>query len=300
VLHFFTAIRIEDGGEHDFIVDMSTIATKYAKGYLAVDLVSSIPVSLIEHYLLSDDDVLTRRIVRLMKLLKLARITRCINVFRSFLDHIRMIGHTFYVVVRLCMVTLAFAHINACLFSLIAIDTTQDDTWIDEWDPSLREDGSIRIYLASLYFTMCLLVSGEGGGIQSAPGNDLEMMVIMAMAVAFSMIYLYVVATLTALITSMDMRNHLYRENMDKVAIYLNSRSFPRSLHLRVLRYFEHFYGTQSTITNESELLSNLDTKLRRDVASVLSKNTFKSSHLFSDFHRDVHMRLLSLLRPLR
>ena len=122
----------------------------------------------------------------------------------------------------------------------------------------------------------------------------------MCMALTFSMLYLYVVATLTALMTSVDMRNVLYRENMDKVSLYLNSKSLPRALHLKVLRYFEHFYGKHATVSNEAEILANLDTKLRRDVASVLSNATFKKTHLFSDFHEDVHLRLLPILRPVR
>jgi hypothetical protein len=154
---------------------------------------------------------------------------------------------------------------------------------------------SLSLSLSSFIVLILIPISG----IQSAPGNDVELMAIMCMAVAFSMIYVYVVATLTALLTSIDMQNVLYREKMDKVSIYLNSKTFPRDLHLKVLRYFKHYYGTESTVSNESEILENLDTNLRRQVASVLSESTFRQTHLFSDFHRDVHIQLLSLLRPL-
>ena len=53
----------------DFIVDLSTIARKYARGYLVVDVISSVPVSLIDRYAFDEEDEDPRRVLRLLKLL---------------------------------------------------------------------------------------------------------------------------------------------------------------------------------------------------------------------------------------
>eukprot|EP00281_Chroomonas_sp_CCMP1168_P023902 CAMPEP_0206224718 /NCGR_PEP_ID=MMETSP0047_2-20121206/7173_1 /ASSEMBLY_ACC=CAM_ASM_000192 /TAXON_ID=195065 /ORGANISM="Chroomonas mesostigmatica_cf, Strain CCMP1168" /LENGTH=885 /DNA_ID=CAMNT_0053647689 /DNA_START=105 /DNA_END=2759 /DNA_ORIENTATION=+ len=111
----------------ELITDWKAIALRYAKGFLIIDLASSLPYDLI---LLSSCDFVSRinganRILRSPKLLKIIRLVRkcgCsvrIARLRVFLQKMRDVLHLNPGVVRLCQfifTVVIIAHYNACVF----------------------------------------------------------------------------------------------------------------------------------------------------------------------------------------
>lgn len=310
VVNFFTAVQKNPSDTH-LIYDLRTIAKRYLLGFFAIDIFSSIPFDLIVHYsgqynsMSGADSAKTLksskvvRMLRIAKFSKLARLTRGVAIFRRTVDYINLAGHFFFTIAKIVVLTLFIGHLVACGFGMIATfdSTTYPDSWMHDWDRSLETDSVSRKYLASLYFAYCLMISGEGGGM--GPTNDLELIFTLFVAVVTGMYYLYVVATVTTLMTSADMKNLQYRENIDNVLFYMKQRKFPKELFIKVLRFYKHFYSNHTETNQETKILGNMNMELKREVTHFLSSGIFKNTHLFADFHEDVHATILSILRPM-
>jgi hypothetical protein len=80
LLNFFTAFD-DDNGELE--IRRTKIAQKYFKSWFFVDLISSIPISLIQ-YLIGDDSVSNIRIIKLTRLPRLYRLLRLVKLMRLY------------------------------------------------------------------------------------------------------------------------------------------------------------------------------------------------------------------------
>jgi potassium channel len=313
-LNFFTAVPVGESLKEGLVVDLKSIAKRYVSGYFLIDIFSSIPFDLINALsgnsetssvgqIDSAKTVKTSKIskfIRLAKFTKLARLARGVKIFKRLFDFAALISHGYFVFARILISTFFIVHLNACAFGYITTndDTAYQRTWMDDWDPTLKTSPAWRTYLSCLSFSFSIMISGEGGGIQNAQGNDLEMMIVLLFAVTSGVYYMYVAATITALLTAADMKNTLYREKMDALLHYMKTRRFPKDLYLKVLRYFKFFYS-EHAIAEEEDILASMNTSLRTQVTSFLSHGIFTNTHLFADFKEDIYGMLLPLLKTM-
>lgn len=310
VLNFFTAYRLDDGSD-ELVIDLPSIAKKYiSSGFFFIDVFSSIPVDFLSSAITSSSSTGSLdgakslkaskvvRMVRMAKFTKLARMTRSFVVVRRLFEDMHLASHFVLTIVRMLAMTLFVAHLNACCWAFISRigDTFYTNSWVSDWGKGLVDADVGSQYLIALYWSLTIITAGEGGGI--APTNDYEAAYTVLAVVSCGTFYIYVIASLTTLMTSMDMNARLYRERIDAVVAYLKQRKFSKELFTKVFRYYKHFYSSKSLV-DESEILTGLSSQLRSDVAAYLSQGIFESTHLFSGCKIEVYTMLLSLLRPL-
>ena len=72
------------------------------------------------------------------------------------------------------------------------------------------------------------------------------------------------VASLTSVVTSIDINARKTAEELDAVSSFVANRNFPEPLGRRIRRHFRHFYSMKSAI-DESKIFGELSTTLRRD-----------------------------------
>jgi len=136
-MNFFTTYLDEDGTE---ISHPLFIATKYAKSWLIIDLISSIPSEMVVRvYQASqsgdkqeDFTVLARlqviRILRLTKLLRLLRIKQLMEDIELQVPAMRTVFGLF----RLFFITMIIAHVQACCFFAVAKENI-GNSWVSKY-----------------------------------------------------------------------------------------------------------------------------------------------------------------------
>ena len=96
---------------------------------------------------------------------------------------------------------------------------------------------------------------------------------------------------------NLDANEAKYVEKMGAVTSYMKQRSFPKALRLRVKRYYKNYYQ-QKTALDESVILSELSTFLRREVAMFLLSDIMYKIPFFKGRDPDVLAKVLTILKP--
>jgi hypothetical protein len=151
LLNFRTAVVDPNSDSHTqlkFITDWKIIAKWYFKGWFWIDLLGSIPTSLVELILSSETASATAsgdveslnvfklgrmaRLVRLFKLLRLARLGRWNRLISKAKDTLAMNpGHMR--IIKCVMFVMVLAHLFACgLYALVTFETEYERTWASD------------------------------------------------------------------------------------------------------------------------------------------------------------------------
>lgn len=108
-----------------------------------------------------------------------------------------------------------------------------------------------------------------------------------------------IIGSLTAVISSMDTNARITAEELEGVSSFVEVRAFPLNLGKKVRRHFRHFYTLKSAI-DESKILSELSTKLRKEVSTFLVSEIMGKESFFMTIPKHLWSKLLPLLRPMR
>jgi hypothetical protein len=94
--------------------------------------------------------------------------------------------------------------------------------------------------------------------------------------------YGFIVATMASLVSNLDANAKSYYEKMDNVTSYMKKRKFPKVLFRKMRKYYKHYFE-QRTALNESEILDDLSSQLRMEVALFLIHDIVYNIDLFHD-----------------
>ena len=299
VISFNTAYF--DGGY--WITDHEKIVHKYSRGWFCVDAPSSVPVELIEAYMLSESSTSTSlaafRLLRLFRLIRLARLLK----IKQFITHIEEhfdVNLRPMRVVQLSVTMLFTAHLVACLWFYIAtLAPDGEPNWIDSYDESRASDGKPHDlkhwYVEALYWTLATLTTVGYGDV--IPVNDFEREFTIAIMLFGALIFAYIVGEVGSMLQTMDRQSSLVEERMDAVREYLAWRGIPRDTAIRVRRYYEHYY-TKRAVFDERSILDNLNPTLHQEVVEYILASTTSQNPVFSKLSASFKLMLFPLLKP--
>ena len=102
---------------------------------------------------------------------------------------------------------------------------------------------------------------------------------------------------MASIVSSLDASDRLFAEKMDAICSYMQKRNFPMKLLRHVRRYFRHYYGVRTAV-NEREILGQLSSTLRVEVADFLISDVVGKNEMFAALDRDRWAVLLTILKP--
>ena len=265
-----------------WITSRDRIAKAYLTSWFWIDAPSSVPVELITLFFDAQGLGLLRvlRMVRLIRLVKLLKIEEYIetleNAFDTDLRALRLV---------LMVTNMVFLmHIMGCFWfglSTLGAEGT-DESWRHSYadGEAAEPDAGVSLeYRYSLYWSATTMTTVGYGDL--IPGNDVERRyAIFAMLVA-AIIFGYMLSQIGVLVASLDRQAAIVEEKTDIVKEYVEWRSLPRDLALRIKKHTQFAYA-KSTGFNEVELLEGLSPSLRAEVTRFVLKETLGKLPLFS------------------
>ena len=123
MLFFFTDILMNlnlvyTAGDGTLVMSRSKIIAKYARGWLSLDLLSTIPWDL-----MGTGTGARTRLVRLLRLVKLLRLMRASRVVLSVMKSMRSVKMSDWLYLKKLVMALLFTHWIACLWWLLGSST---------------------------------------------------------------------------------------------------------------------------------------------------------------------------------
>ena len=307
VLNFFTITVVR--GEQ--ISDPRRVAKMYLKSWFVIDLVSSLPLSLMRDIGYKQSGMLSRmaKLLKISRILKVFRLLRMSKFFEQHADEIEMMLITssftsWMHLMSLFGLMMYICHVMACLWAGIARAAASgwahgDDahaepyTWaylyadggdddaartravLERWlSQDFRGETEIvsSAYLACFYWAMTTITTVGYGDI--CPESDAERLYAIAAMVLGGGFYGYLVGNITAIVTSVDAAQRARAGKMEDLHAYMNVRNFPDELRTEVHRYFRRFFDEKSAL-DESAVLNDLSVQLRTKVGA---RRTFSSA----------------------
>ena len=295
VLSFNTAYLV-DG---EWVRDREKIARTYIKGWFWIDAPSSVPVEFIE-LLIADGDAGSLAAFRVLRLARLVRLAKLLKIaeYVSRLEEEFDVNLRLLRVFQLIMLMAYMAHMMACgMFLMTTLAAPEEATWVDVYDDGSASEGPFgEQYLFSFYWAITTLV-GAGGNIPSAQ-TDPEKIYGTCATVLRALFFAYVIGEIGTLLQALDRQAALVTQKMDTIKEYLQWRSIPRDLNIRIRRYYEYFYQTQA-VFDEKTILAGLSTTLHGELVRTICKDTLGRLPLFAKLSPEFQSLIFPMLKPL-
>jgi len=280
------------------IMDPHAIACRYLRFWFWIDSVAIFPWQ----HLASDGDnsdgaeaVVLLRNLRLIRLLRLFRLVQ----MRSFFKNWDSTGHAFKhpVLQRLLkqlLVMLMISHLISCaLYSIAWAQGFSDATWVANNDVGTEW---WEHYFAALYWTIMTLTTVGYGDIsmKTVPERIFAGLIMFAGAIFFA----FMMSNVAELVREIDASSTVVRKRMDSVNGYMRYRGFPEYLQARIRKYYS-FYWSRQSIFDETAIMKNLPSHLRREVSLCLHREMISKVPFFHDADTSFISSLVQALAPL-
>ena len=269
------------------------ILQHYARSWLALDLLSSIPFDWFRAGPFPDenDPQLKQliRTVRLLKLLRLLRLSSLLRIVAKWEERRHILGMNMRRLLGLIFFICLFSHWNACLsFFLSGFDTIVDpitgspvlhpDTWVrranlDAMPPLLK-------WSWSFYQAMTQLLTISIGVAE--PERPTELWLYLLSMVVGAALHAIFVASLTAVFTEIGAAGREYRSKIDMLHQYMRDLKMPHPLRRKLQAYFE-FCFPDRRMFNEGDIIDRLSHPLRSEIALLKCREVLSALHVSHD-----------------
>jgi CRP-like cAMP-binding protein len=259
----------------------------YARSWLIIDLVASIPVEWFRYGVSfaapgdtgggggQQSQAQLLRLLRLTKLLRLLRVARLFRYFSKWEDHHHFASTHVLRLCNLIVVLVLFSHWNGCLqYFLTSCDTAVNevtgalaphpDTWIRR--TGVHELPPLERWSWAFYQVMMQLLALSQGLVE--PRRPLERWLFMVSIIFGAGLYAMFVASLTSVFSEFGASGREYRSKIDMLHQYMRNLHMPRQLCTRLQAYYELKFP-QRTMFDEAGILEQLSPPLKLEVAML-------------------------------
>lgn len=324
--HWYTDLAVDFAFILDVVVNLRTayveedqamtlvtspwrIFTHYARGFLALDIISAMPVDLILISFCDSTSADTANtnnvlraptVVRRLQMLRLTRLLRLKRV-RLFLERMRdtlQINPGFLRLIKFALLVMVFTHYNGCIFFFIgesAVDnsnpklgtwTTSHQFFSDSLEKEVRvtDMAILEQYWISLYWSVTTMTTVGFGDItpQTTPEVFFCILIIIEGGAALG----YVIGSLADMVSRLNKRRREYRDKMEYWDDVFFRGRFPQSLRAKIRRYHEWmFLNNISKLPGFAE--QQLSKTLLRNVVSHIYRDHLRAVPFFRDFTDD-------------
>lgn len=276
ILNFRTGFKEDNKGYRlSIILNSKMIVKRYAKSWLIIDVVSSLPLDIITVAFTGSESssdlglgvksasnaLKFLRLTKLLSLFKLLRMSRFLRIVSKYEEFYRLTASIVrYIKLVLCM--LLVAHWNGCLAFLlplleefppkcwVALNRLTDAHWTEQYGWALFK---------ALSHMLCI-----------GYGRFIPQLLSEALLTIFSMItgatfYALFIAHSMAYLQQNDSARRQFQEKFKQIEEYMCYRDLPLATRERITDYYEHKY-TQKRLFNEQQILAEISPPLRNDI----------------------------------
>ncbi|KAJ1390188.1 Voltage-dependent channel domain superfamily [Sesbania bispinosa] len=289
VLTFFVAYI--DKATYLFVDSQKKIAWKYARTWLAFDVISIIPSELVAK--LSPSPIQTYGLFNMLRLWRLRRV----SALFSRLEKDRNFNYFWVRCAKLICVTLFAVHCAGCFYYLLAARYHDPkNTWIGQSMDNFLEQSLWTRYVTSIYWSITTLTTVGYGDLH--PVNQREMV--------FDIFYMlfnlgltaYLIGNMTNLVVHGTSRTRKFRDTIQAASSFAQRNQLPHRLQDQMLAHLCLKFRTDSEGLQQQETLESLPKAIRSSISHYLFYSLMDKVYLFRGVSNDLLFQLVSEMKP--
>jgi len=283
-IQFLFAYRITTGEDAGSIeTRIPWIAQKYILSWFVIDLMSSIPLDLV------DPDRIQFRLLRLTRLLRVPRVMQNFDDIAAGLS----LEPSHILLGKLVMALMLILHWIACIYWFISND---DEVDAGDFLPSIVEGSDDQFYNYSVSLVWAIWAT-TGGGCVGHPGNSAQAIFTFICALVGVLMYAFIVGSASAAINDLDSVNKRRRNRLQHMREYLIQRGLDKHFIKQVMSYYEYCWE-RNLQTEDENLFQGLHTSLQRSMDIAILENVVLKVPMFRDISRPCLERLIENMEP--
>ena len=276
IINLLTAHERFDGS---FETSHKKMFVIYMKSWLLFDVVASIPFTIVEYFLETDDSNQSSNNFNLLRLLRLPRLYRLIRIARIFkivkqglngelIDRLQdafQLNRGVMRIIKFAATVLVCVHIVGCLwFFLAKLQGFPPDSWVIKYN--LLDENHPTQYIASIYWAFTTLSTVGYGDITGGTDEErLFSIVWMLLGVGF---YSFAIGSLTSVLSTLDTRSNELTIKLNAVdQISKEARLDPGLIRKLRQAIKIHSHKTELDTGDKQLMFDSLPKKLRYQVA---------------------------------
>jgi CRP-like cAMP-binding protein len=247
----------------------------------------------------------TWSLLRTNKLLRAIEVPYLIERVESSLTKagVKVIKNPLKVLMLLLRIFL-LAHLNACVFFAIANfnqhansgNVDGQHNWANSeglLDTSPQCPGTAvplsvvsQQYTAALYWAMATVTTVGYGDVTADLGSMLEILYSTLILIVGMLVYAFVIASLTEIVSQLDVTSSLYKKKTNDVNAYAQIRCLPEPLKAKIAAYYEQLWSSHLGIKGE-KLMGYIPSYLKSDLISEMTSPFILKTFFVKDFAGD-------------
>lgn len=287
---FVTLNTVFEGADGKLVYDRKAIAKRYMRGWMAIDIVSVLPVpfDIVAAAAANDgvsvdpDAVKVKmlRFSRLLRIVKLARVVRAMRIIARW-ETESGLSYSLMAVLKNFAVVVVLMHWGACLwyFAATLVDDPATSTWTKDIaegeNKAADEVDASWFYLRALFNSVSILYGGTTADGFS-PRNDIEYVFAITLQSIGAACYAYALGGVCDYISNRDLATQEYHQKVDNMNSFLRSENIPSKLKYRARDFFRH---AKSVIRSRyyTSTLKMMSPHLKGDIVAQMHHGWFNS-----------------------
>jgi hypothetical protein len=312
-LNFRTGFTI--GG--DMVLDPDVISRRYLKGWFFIDVVASVPIGLL---LQGGENLQFNKLFRLMRIFKLLRLFRMSRIMEH-LEAGSLMNPGVMRLMKLLVSMIVLWHWIACTYWFISEwenfakdspvysregsdwlkgdgDYVQSNYWVppvEIWCRSLEEctellgpaprcvnhscpASVLDRYWTSLFWAVMVTI---GIGRDVMPVTNLEHNFSIIVMIIGVIMYAGLIGSTSSALADIDREKAAQKRRLEHIKNYMNKRQVPHDLQLRIRRFYEYMWASNSTLGDESDVMEDLHSLLKLELAVATNLKLVRTIPLF-------------------
>ncbi|GMN45188.1 hypothetical protein TIFTF001_014363 [Ficus carica] len=288
VVTFFVAYL--DKTTYLLIDNPQLIAKRYAKTWLVLDIVSTIPSEVARAIL--PPHFKTYGYFTILRLWRLRRV----SAMFARLEKDRRYSYFWVRYSKLICVTLFTVHFAGCIFYFLAAhyrDPTR--TWFGAATENFREQSLWVRYVTSMYWSIVTLTSIGYGDLH--PVNSVEMVFDIFYMLFILGLQAYLIGNMTNLVVHGTARTRQFRDTIQAATGFAQRNQLPERLQEQMLAHLCLKFRTDSEGLQQQETLDALPKAIRSSISHFLFYSLVDNVYLFRGVSNDLLFQLVSEMK---
>ena len=296
------------------------VCSKYATSWLAIDVVSCLPIAYIEQIVEATQPDAERttganselrkllkilRLLRLTKLLRLGKLKKLMQTREEQFEELLDAWQVFLVLLGLIYA----CHLAACMWYFVGGDESDPETglmvqgWITQqtnevWNSTGTAEsiGLGTRYLASYYWAVEIITTIGLGDISGH--TSMEQLVTIAAELLSCLLYAKVIGLMGASMVGQQLLDQHVQKQIIELREFMQAKQVPQHLRRQVRRYMENFYQVKSGF-DEQQMLGDLPPKMAEDLMEHIYREIVQGVGFLSEIgNQDTLVHICSKLKP--